>query len=330
MIRKDMIIAILITFLLTAILFRTLPTNSDLRDYDPWYDVTGPTPGQPDGKIDVRDVYALEMKYGTTGTGDQTTRNVSVTNWPWSPPKPTTVYCGTWILRWDRTGLIDFSVVDNPNIDVQGYEKMTITIRSTEIHVIQSYVRVMPIARWLDSSLVYCHEDLLTSTLYHIISYENGNLQAEQISSDSYPIKAPYVNFWPRFDFDSRSLIGSGGNATFSIYAYLSNGAAASSLHKTMSWIELVQSNSSYYNYAQFDLQGFCQLTIQLCSNVTWGYVEVVKIVGAGNTKLVDSFSLTSGDIIKTYALDCQNYYIHLNSPSATPWYLYGSFYVVS
>ena len=81
MIKKGMIIAVLITFCLTATLFMVIPTNSSSgpRDYNPWYDVNN------DGKIDVKDIYGVSMKYGTTATEDST-RNVNVTNWPQDRP----------------------------------------------------------------------------------------------------------------------------------------------------------------------------------------------------------------------------------------------------
>ena len=79
MIRKEVLI-VLVTFCLTATLFSIIPVGSQgVRGYDPWYDVTGPTPNQPDGKIDLRDYYAMGLKFGTEG---DPTKNVSVTNWP--------------------------------------------------------------------------------------------------------------------------------------------------------------------------------------------------------------------------------------------------------
>ena len=53
--RKDVIIAILTTFCLTATIFMIFPTRS-AQPYDPWADVSGTTPGEPDGTINMRDV----------------------------------------------------------------------------------------------------------------------------------------------------------------------------------------------------------------------------------------------------------------------------------
>jgi hypothetical protein len=60
---RKILLIVLITFCLTATLFSIIPVGSQgIRDYDPWYDMND------DGKIDLWDVYHLNMKYGTTGT----------------------------------------------------------------------------------------------------------------------------------------------------------------------------------------------------------------------------------------------------------------------
>ena len=77
--RKEVLI-VLVTFCLAATLFSIIPVGSQgVREYDAWFDVTGPIPGQPDGKIDLRDYYAMGLKFGTEG---DPTKNVNVTNWP--------------------------------------------------------------------------------------------------------------------------------------------------------------------------------------------------------------------------------------------------------
>jgi hypothetical protein len=72
--KKDLTIAVLATFCLTATLFIIAPTSSaPARQYDPWLDYNG------DGKIELKDVYAMYLAYGTSG---DPTKNVNVTNWP--------------------------------------------------------------------------------------------------------------------------------------------------------------------------------------------------------------------------------------------------------
>jgi hypothetical protein len=71
--RKDFIIAILVTFCLTATLFIVLPTKSspNVVDYDPMADING------DGKIDMYDIGYTAQRFGTSG---DPTKNMNVMN----------------------------------------------------------------------------------------------------------------------------------------------------------------------------------------------------------------------------------------------------------
>jgi len=71
--KKDLIIAILLTFCLTATLFMILPTESSpAGEYDPWLDYND------DGVINIQDLFAMGKAFGTSG---DPTKNVNVTNW---------------------------------------------------------------------------------------------------------------------------------------------------------------------------------------------------------------------------------------------------------
>jgi hypothetical protein len=73
--KKDLIIAVLITFCLTATLFTIVPTKSgNGSSYDPWKDLND------DGVIDSTDLGMLGTSWATTG---DPTKNVNVTNWPY-------------------------------------------------------------------------------------------------------------------------------------------------------------------------------------------------------------------------------------------------------
>jgi len=61
MIRKDVIIAILATFCLTATLFLVMPSKSGIGGYDPWLDANN------DGKIDMKDIGNVAFAFGTVG-----------------------------------------------------------------------------------------------------------------------------------------------------------------------------------------------------------------------------------------------------------------------
>ena len=75
MIRRDVVIAILATFCLTATLLIVLPTRSSPRagEYDSWADIN------EDGKINMYDIGYTAQKFGAAG---DPTKNVNVTNWP--------------------------------------------------------------------------------------------------------------------------------------------------------------------------------------------------------------------------------------------------------
>jgi hypothetical protein len=72
MIRKDVLLAILATLCLTVTLFSLAPVRS-IQPYDPWADL------DDNGFIDIKDVSGVARLYGTTG---DSTKNVTVTNWP--------------------------------------------------------------------------------------------------------------------------------------------------------------------------------------------------------------------------------------------------------
>jgi hypothetical protein len=64
---KNNVIVALVTFCLTATLFSIVPTWST-QVYDPWADVSGPTLGVPDGRINMRDIAYEVSLFGTSGT----------------------------------------------------------------------------------------------------------------------------------------------------------------------------------------------------------------------------------------------------------------------
>jgi hypothetical protein len=71
--KKDLIIAVLITFCLTATLFTIIPTRSEQgSSYDPWKDLND------DGVVDSTDLGMLGTSWATTGNP---TKNVNVTQW---------------------------------------------------------------------------------------------------------------------------------------------------------------------------------------------------------------------------------------------------------
>jgi hypothetical protein len=69
--RKDLMVSVLCTFCLTTVLFTMMPVQS--AEWDPWLDV------KEDGRINVLDLIKTASALGTMG---DTTKNVTVKNWP--------------------------------------------------------------------------------------------------------------------------------------------------------------------------------------------------------------------------------------------------------
>jgi hypothetical protein len=69
--KRNVIIAVLATFCLTATLFMV----SSSLGYDPWADIN------EDGQIEMKDIAYSARLYGSSG---DPTKNVTVTNWPLS------------------------------------------------------------------------------------------------------------------------------------------------------------------------------------------------------------------------------------------------------
>lgn len=66
--KKVLLTSILTTSCLFSILFMTFPTRSSSEEYDPWADVSGPTIGEPDGTINMRDIQYEILHFNTFGT----------------------------------------------------------------------------------------------------------------------------------------------------------------------------------------------------------------------------------------------------------------------
>jgi hypothetical protein len=314
-VNKNMIIAVTITFCFIATLLMVIPIRSQSSgQYDPWFDIND------DGRINMDEIVASTTAFGATG---DPTKNVNVTNW--IPPEPTIEWCGDYSIQWNSSGVQGGPVGNVPLLNVKNYEKMTVILNFSSVHVQAGYCYIFVSAHWsVSPTFNEAYSERLASTLYQL----QPQASALAISTDWYPVKEPYVwvSAWAQANTDFPSSIG--GNATFSVYVYLSNGATAGSLRKTMSWIDYEELNADSNRFASFFLDGFSQMTIHLGSNVTWT-VYVQKMVGIGGSINIDVFTLT-GDTYKTYALDGEYYSILAFSPSAKPWMLYCSFYVVA
>jgi hypothetical protein len=113
--KKDLIIAVLATFCLTATLFIILPSRS-AEPYNPWADVSGPIMGEPDGTINMRDINYEIMRFNTLG---DTTKNVTIAGH------------ANKLAYTNSTTVSGNSYFLTPFISVDGYSKVTICIYNT-------------------------------------------------------------------------------------------------------------------------------------------------------------------------------------------------------
>ena len=110
MIRRDLIAAILLTFMVTVLFFGIQLTRS-AAPYDAWLDTND------DGTINMRDIGATVQAFGTSG---DPTKNVNVTNWPSCRVTLHSINC-TWTDGYGAYSL--------PNLgSTAGYSRMGIMI----------------------------------------------------------------------------------------------------------------------------------------------------------------------------------------------------------
>jgi hypothetical protein len=112
--KKNLVIAVLVTFCLTAIIFMVIPIRSSINPYDPWLDY------DENGKINLEDLVRFANSYGTTG---DPTKNVNVTN----------------LHNYEiQTGTINFSSsisYATPTIFCGGYSRISMLLASNQTNI---------------------------------------------------------------------------------------------------------------------------------------------------------------------------------------------------
>jgi hypothetical protein len=105
--KKDLIIAVLITFCLTATLFTIIPTRSEQgSSYDPWKDLND------DGVVDSTDLGMLGTSWAATG---DPTKNVVINN----------------NVQWyNLNGLVSPKGIVSFNVSTSGYRQATVILRA--------------------------------------------------------------------------------------------------------------------------------------------------------------------------------------------------------
>ncbi|MGD0159927.1 MAG: hypothetical protein ABSB89_06480 [Candidatus Bathyarchaeia archaeon] len=208
---RDLIIAVLITFCLTAMLFLVKPTQSQTSsNYNPFYDLNH------DGKIDMKDIALEARAFG--GTGDPT-ENVNVTNWgdQYScedygilnftfAPVGGGGYSGSWNSEVNCSGYSSMEIIFSPqNASIGNYNA---TIALAGLYWKATYSLPTP----------YCHELLGNNNNGTIYQSGTSTGYDPQIAT-MYETKAPYCTLI----FDLFSTTTTPVWATFDFYVYLRN-----------------------------------------------------------------------------------------------------------
>jgi hypothetical protein len=214
MIRKDLIIAILATFCLTATLFLIIPTRSQtVGNYDPWLDTNG------DGKIDGKDLGAAAYAFGS---GGDPTRNVNVTNWPTeSPYRFQTFILNCTFTNSDSQMYFYFGWLETPIVYVGGYSRMWVCLippnaTDTTQYAVANYsvTHEVYMVDWIDdvASSFAVSENFFTNTptnatvnVYRSLS-PHLDFYYARISDSPIQIKLPYVRL--HIYSTTRSLCG--------------------------------------------------------------------------------------------------------------------------
>jgi hypothetical protein len=207
--RRDVLVAVLVTFCITSVLFAVKPIGSQTTmPYDPWADIND------DGIIDIFDLVNLANKYGTTG---DPTKNVNVTNWPTQQAEP------SWIIITKQLNMsLEYKNLGSGLLYAKGYSRMFIHIMITNA----SFVGYHPTTIWLNQIIWITSVDPFRATLEGLSKNIcnltiNSAIECPKYYSKSAPefeVRAPMLGlqFLCESDLDS-------GWVTFTVDIYLRN-----------------------------------------------------------------------------------------------------------
>ena len=303
-IKKDLIIAVLSTFCLTATLFMIVPTRSSVNPYDPWLDYNG------DGRIDMREIGAACNSFGATG---DPTKNVNVTNW--LPPKPKMVVYHTWAYVYWEDGSVSWGGPE-PDLYVGDYTRMSILLKIDDLNLEYGDALFTVDVCWKDPTTGVETLETLSSTLVLLTHDPINQLQGwRQISTASYAIKAPYLSLEPEMiNLADKHK----GNASISAYIFLTYDTPDDSTLKTIEYEVDRWSDSDYESLSAFFTQGYRQITLRIWTDVSCD----VSVVDYRTWSLIDSFSKGIGWVMKTYEVITPSIEIRFSSPSLKPWHI--------
>jgi hypothetical protein len=186
MIRKDLIIAILATFCLTATLFLVIPTRSQTANqYDPWLDTNA------DGKIDGKDLGTTAYAFGSYG---DPTKDVNVTNWR----QTYSLQTGTINMTssgWSGSDLIYCEGYSRLSIMIGGYTNASIGAGNNITIYPWMVLWVSGIGGYNCMAIEYLSSDL------NVTIFNGVNCLGPALGSCVIETKAPYFSFNPNRSF---------------------------------------------------------------------------------------------------------------------------------
>jgi len=304
--RKDLVIAVLVTFLMSAMMFNVLPTGSQtMRQYDPWLDYND------DGKINLSDLVSLAMHYGTTG---DPTKNVNVTNW--LLPNPRTILYAVWNLSAGKD--CRFVLVSGGGfLHVGGYLAITPFFEFENI-TFEYRGSVMPSAFWtLEAEWSYngsessaWNRELLSFTIIKV----SPQAVPRQDPVGSYSVKAPYVKLEPYFIncWEALNEYGFNMTAVCKVYIYLhhSTPSSADQALNAYSWIAYEEATwDTRLGFGPYLVEGYKEINLVFYSNVScciviydpvlWTTYESLSI--NANTQVQRTYGVKSPNIGYSY-----------------------------
>jgi len=149
--KKDLVIAVLATFCLTATLLMIIPTRSSPSEYDPWVDIND------DGKINIADIFYAAKAFGTSG----------------DPTKPV-VIAGYESLENVTSFVLNTTEIVNFTIPTVGFRTITVSIyaQSKDSHQFEIFI-----GHKIDDRFTYSTIQTLTSdSTLHVVKpiwYQN-------------------------------------------------------------------------------------------------------------------------------------------------------------
>ena len=222
--RRDVLVAVFITFCITSVLFAVKPIGSQTTvQYDPWADIND------DGKIDLKDIIYEIRLFGTTG---DPTKNVNVTNWPTQQAEPSWKVERAYQLSrqyinvsWDLLGGAD----GTDWIFVGGYSKMVVYFEAVAVsHTQKTDTTTITLdyidwgiktsdGRWMGYSFDHLGEYIINYTVTGI----DGSLMHfyQPHSCPVIEVKGPWVSL----AFFKISSTQSCGWLLLEVYVYLRN-----------------------------------------------------------------------------------------------------------